>query len=103
MFIPSVASSLWSSAPTALITPTPATAPVSTPSAQPSGSATTGATTPFQTLSPDLQSWLTQNQVAGGGHAHHHHPHGSGDAPASGQLNTAGSSDPLDSTTPATG
>ena len=82
MYIASVASSLWSSATTALGAPNAATAPVSTPTAQPNGSSEaadpTGSTNPFQTLSPDTQAWLTQNQQAGGAHPHHHHHHEAG-------------------------
>jgi hypothetical protein len=82
MFIASVASSLFSSATTALGAPNSATAPGSPPTTQPNGSTQannpTGSTNPFQTLSPDLQAWLTQNQASGGAQPHHHHHHEAG-------------------------
>jgi hypothetical protein len=92
MSISSIASSIWSSATTALMPPNSATTPVSAPTTNPNGSsaanATTGSSNPFQALSSDLQAWLTQNQAAGGTNQttstaqaqvhHHHHHHGSG-------------------------
>ncbi len=83
MSISNIASSIWSAATTALTTPNSATTPVSTSPTQPNGSsattATTGSSNPFQALSPDMQSWLNQNQSpSGAAHGHHHHHHGGG-------------------------
>ena len=78
MSISSIAASLWSSATTAL-SPNAATAPVSQSSTKPNrsgtGNGTTGSGNPFQALSPDLQSWLNQNQASNNAtpmHRHHH-------------------------------
>jgi hypothetical protein len=84
MSIGQIASSLWSSATTALMSPNAATTPVSVPSTRKAngsgaGNATTGSSNPFQALSPDLQSWLNQNQTSGiVQHTHRHHHHGGG-------------------------
>jgi hypothetical protein len=89
MSISSIASNIWSAATTALTTPNSATAPVSLPSTKSNGStatngttatnATTGSSNPFQALSPDMQSWLNQNQSTGSAaHIRHHHHHGDG-------------------------
>jgi hypothetical protein len=93
MFCGPIASSIWSAATTALMSPNSATTPVSLPSTNPNGSssanATTGSSNPFQTLSSDLQAWLNQNQAVGNGtqttsaaqsqpHVHHHHHHHGG-------------------------
>ena len=81
MSIGQVASSIWSAATTALTSPNAATTPVSQPSTQSNGSSaangTTGSSNPFQALSPDMQSWLNQNQSIGAAHMHHRH-HGGG-------------------------
>jgi len=83
MSIGHIASSIWSAATTALMSPNAATAPVSTPSAKTRGSGsnngTPGSSNPFQALSPDLQAWLNQNQATvSGAHMRHHHHHGGG-------------------------
>ena len=107
MFITSAASNIWSPATTALGTPTAATAPISQPTTPANGSAPAnnpiGSSNPFQALSADLQSWLTQNQASSGAQTqaqqqvqpHHHHHHRGGDA-----LEQADQSDPSSSTDP---
>ncbi len=64
MSIGHIASSLWSSATTALMTPNSATVPIGLTSSKPSSPSryTTGHGNPFQALSPDLQSWILHNQ-----------------------------------------
>jgi hypothetical protein len=65
MSIGQIASSIWSSATTALTTPNSATVPVSlaSPKANGASRSTTGHANPFQALSPDLQSWILHNQA----------------------------------------
>ena len=65
MSIGQIASSIWSSATTALTTPNSATVPVSLSSPKGNGASryTTGHGNPFQALSPDLQSWILHNQA----------------------------------------
>ena len=64
MSIGHIASSLWSSATTALMTPNSATVPVGLSSFKLNSVSryTTGHGNPFQALSPDLQSWILHNQ-----------------------------------------
>ncbi len=79
MFSASVASGLFSAV-NSILAPKPAAAPASQPGTQPTGSTKsnnpTGTTNPFQSLSADLQSWLTQNQASGEAGMHHHHSSG---------------------------
>ena len=105
MFIAGVASNVLSSVTTALTTPNAATVPVSPPTTQPNGSKQannpTGSTNPFQSLSADMQSWLTQNQAAGDTQSAtqtqppHHHHHGGGD-----EQQRAGGADATSNTDP---
>ena len=64
MSIGHIASGLWSSATTALMTPNSAKIPAGLSSSKPSAPSrqTSGHTNPFETLSPDLQSWILHNQ-----------------------------------------
>ncbi len=78
MSISSLAANIWSSATTALASPSPELTPVSTGTSSTGTSSTgtsstgtsstgtatsaTGATDPFQQLASDLQAWLTQLQ-----------------------------------------
>jgi hypothetical protein len=100
MFIASVASHVLSSAITALTKPNSSTTPISPPKTRPNGSTQsnnpTGSTNPFQTLSADMQSWLTQNQAGGGSvtQPFHHHHHG-----ADAQQQAGDSTDPAAPTT----
>ncbi|MCW3475418.1 hypothetical protein [Limobrevibacterium gyesilva] len=90
MSISSIASNIWHSAATALAPPTPDTVSAADPKpqrarpSQPNQPA--GPTDPFQSLSSDLQAWLTQQQAndpqsasatttSGTAKAHHHHHH----------------------------
>ena len=104
MSIAGVASHVLSAVTTALTTPNPATVAVSTPTTQPNGSARSnnplGTTNPFQSLSADMQSWLTQNQANGDPQAataaqlHHHHHHGGGDQQQAGDADATSTTDP---------
>ena len=112
MFSASVASSLFSTVTSALgskaaasLTSQSGTQPFG---ATQSGSASsqsnnpTGTTNPFQSLSADMQSWLTQNQSTSGTQTHHHHDC-SGAQQTAGQSNTGGSADPTATAASGTG
>jgi len=64
MSIGHIASGLWSSATTALMTPNSAKVPAGLSSFKPNTPSrqTSGHTNPFEALSPDLQSWILHNQ-----------------------------------------
>ena len=106
MSISSIASSIWSAATTALMPPNSATAPVSQPSTNANGSSAangmTGSSNPFQALSPDMQSWLNQNQSTGAATPMHHHHHSGGGVDQAAQSYAASTAlSPVSETQPA--
>ena len=67
MFIGPIASSIWSAATTALMSPNSATVPVGLSSSKSNGSpkGVPGHNHPFQALSSDLQTWILHHQSIG--------------------------------------
>jgi hypothetical protein len=113
MSIAGIGTNVLASVATALTTPNAATVAVTPPTTQPNGSTQpnnpTGSTNPFQSLSADMQSWLTQNQAAGDTQSptqtqpHHHHHHGGGDEQQqAGDADATSNTDPTATTPSAT-